>query len=185
MLDVQWTLQLHHSPFFTSSTPTLHWYLHLPVSHSLKSLSLPPLATSTLLSDRTLQQSSHQIFDYKSCSWVIHIDWIFFLQLQISSRAKESDCFLLGMCACVSSNFHLCRKLPPPPHMTKDKQRRENTSKLHLKNPNPNPNFAIPSFYDVWLPWVNQHLHWYYGGVASNHSEYPILRLNQATWVQI
>lgn len=53
MLDVQWTLQLHHSPFFTSSTPTLHWYLHLPVSHSLKSLSLTPLATSTLLSDRT------------------------------------------------------------------------------------------------------------------------------------
>jgi hypothetical protein len=53
MLDVQWTLQLHHSPFFTSSTPTLHWYLHLPVSHSLKTLSLTPLATSTLLSDRT------------------------------------------------------------------------------------------------------------------------------------
>jgi hypothetical protein len=47
--------------------------------------------------------------------------------------------------------------------MTKDKQTRENTSKLHLQNPN--PNFAIPSFCDVWLPWVNQHLHWYMVGL--------------------
>jgi hypothetical protein len=98
MLDVQWTLQLHHSPFFTSSTPTLHWYLHLPVSHSLKSLSLTPLATTTLLSDRTPATNLSSDFRLQILLMSHHIDWVLFSQLQISSRAKGSDCFLLCMC---------------------------------------------------------------------------------------